>query len=230
MILEHPLNTPENVVQLLGKIQKLMGAIPYMEKTGEMRDRKNAWQFVEASEVVKAVHTQMDNLKLLFSPEITDKHYEEGKSKSGAQYHHWDIDLRIVITDSETGAFDVRQWAGESIDYQDKGLGKALTLCLKYFWLQTLLVGTGGPDPDGIDPHAPQAPAVSLVQSIKNVWIDMAQELGLFEEWNKEAAPVLIEALGGAYEKLNEVQDPKALKGVMTQGILELCRASDELD
>jgi hypothetical protein len=222
MILEHPLNTAENVVGLLGKLHKLMVAIEHLEKTGQMKSGGKTWDFVEAAEVVKIVHKEMGKLALVFAPEIVSAHYEQGQSKSGTTNYHWILDLRIVISDAATGAFDVRQWKGESIDYQDKGLGKALTLCLKYFWLQTLLVGTGEPDPDGMVPQEPSAQ--EFVANIKRQWANVARELGIIPDENMtaESGAVLKGILGETYGQLAQVQETKALRRVMTTGLGKL--------
>ena len=135
---------------LMTKLNQVMADVVSLDKTGVNKDQ--GYAFVEASEVLSVVHKAMVAHGLTYTPAINGVEYVEGASRSGNTYRHYLLDLTITLHDCETGAMWAVPWKGESIDYQDKGLGKALTLCLKYFWLQTLMIGTGETDPDSITP------------------------------------------------------------------------------
>ncbi len=215
-------------VSLFKKWFAVMEAIDHMEKTGEMRQgRGGNYDFVEAAEVVKRVHKELIAHRLAFFPEIVDAQYAEGTTKSGGVSYHWILQLNISIVDIDSGAVWTRAWRGESLDYQDKGLGKALTLCLKYFWLQALLVGTGEPDPDGMVPQEPSTQA--LVASIKRNWTGVARELGIIpdsDELTAEDGATLKGILGDTYAQLSQVQEAKALRKVLVTGLGKLFSSS----
>ena len=135
---------------LMTKLNQVMADVVSLDKTGVNKDQ--GYAFVEASEVLSVVHKAMVAHGLTYTPAINGVEYVEGASRNGNMYRHYLLDLTITLHDCETGAMWAVPWKGESIDYQDKGLGKALTLCLKYFWLQTLMIGTGETDPDSITP------------------------------------------------------------------------------
>jgi len=136
--------------QLMAKLGLVMADVVSLSKTGVNTDQ--GYAFIEATEVLDAVHKSLVAHRLAYTPAINAVEYTEGSSRSGNTYRHYLLDLTITLHDCETGATWSVPWKGESIDYQDKGLGKALTLCLKYYWLQTLLISTGETDPDAITP------------------------------------------------------------------------------
>ena len=145
-----PVTDRQEHAQLMHKLSLVMADIVSLNKTGVNRDQ--GYAFIEATEVLSVVHKALVAHGLTYTPAITGAEYAEGASRSGNSFRHYLLDLVITLHDCDTGATWSVPWKGEAIDYQDKGVGKALTLCLKYFWLQTLLIGTGEPDPDSITP------------------------------------------------------------------------------
>lgn len=66
------------------------------------------------------------------------------------------VTLEITLKDSETGQKETYIWPATAQDRQDKGLYKAYTTGMKYFWLTQFVMSTGDVDADS-DHGAKQA-------------------------------------------------------------------------
>jgi len=135
---------------LMEKLRLVMEDVVSLSKTGHNKDQ--GYAFVEASEVLAAVHESLVKCGLTQTVEITNVEYTDGSNRSGNTYRHYFVWMLVTLSDCVTGYKCVLPWVGESIDYQDKGIGKAETLGQKQFWLKTLLIDTGDTDPDGNTP------------------------------------------------------------------------------
>lgn len=86
----------------------------------------------------------------LTSSEIGNTIFETGNEKqpTGRQ-----VNVQFVLTDIDTGFYEIATYSGEGIDKGDKAIYKAYTGAIKYYLANTFMVATGD-DPETESPEA----------------------------------------------------------------------------
>ena len=125
------------------KIQAVMADVTHIEKGG-WNDYHN-YAYATDEDVLDAVHKALVSHGLVFLPGMVEVIQDENKTLARFEFQ---------IVDAETGDCITLPWHGEANDTQDKGVSKAATAAVKYFWLKTLLIPTGQKedDPDAKSP------------------------------------------------------------------------------
>jgi hypothetical protein len=134
-----------------GKIAKIMGEIGNIEK--DARNQQQKYDYVSESAISSAVQTALSKNNVAIFPNIISKEIHEGEpTAKKAIPRHCLLKMEFVIADADTGDIVTCVWEGESIDYADKSIGKAVTLSRKSF-LRALFNIPTGDDPDGDSPQ-----------------------------------------------------------------------------
>jgi len=127
---------------------KVMKEVDYVEKTGEVKFGKTKYSYAEASKVIGAIRESMIengltiSVSTMFSGGLTEP---ESKNQGVTR-----VNLQVTLTDSESGESEQTQIAGEGQDSGDKGVYKATTGALKYWFLTNFVLPTGD-DPEATD-------------------------------------------------------------------------------
>ena len=139
------LSDEEKNVLLLGKLHRVTAKAKYIEKKGWNQAQR--YKFVREADLVEkmAEFFREENLLLTMSCSQADVHEHATKLGRSAITT---IKLAIVIWDIDTGANLPFSWIGQGDDPGDKGIYKAYTGALKYFFLRNFLI------PSGDDPEA----------------------------------------------------------------------------
>lgn len=127
---------------LHGKLAKIAGELSWVEKTGWNDAQK--YKYVPVENVVDAVRRKLAANGVTCIPNAIG--LEVRPTVSGKQ-HVTTVKLEYLLTDSETGEYCVVPWYGTGADSGDKGLFKAYTGALKYFFIDLFQIPTGM-DPD----------------------------------------------------------------------------------
>jgi len=129
------------------KLAKVMGKISNIPKNGFNAEQKYA--FVRDADVLDMVRALLSEEKIAFLVTMTNKTLNDaGTTKSGTPKTHYILDFAFTFADCETGQSITQSWAGESIEFSDKGLSKAATSAEKTFLLKTFMIPTGNEETD----------------------------------------------------------------------------------
>lgn len=130
---------------LYGKLAKIAGELTWVEKTG--RNEAQNYNYVTAENVADAVRGKLSTYGIACIPEAMETRVRA--SATGKQ-QITTVKMRYTLVDSETGQTHMSDWYGEGADSSDKGLSKAYTGALKYFWIDLFQIPTGK-DPDAAE-------------------------------------------------------------------------------
>lgn len=134
--------------EVIVKFCKAMEEVGNVPKRGKYEEGRQSYAFMTADDIAAAVNTALVKAEVMIIPEVTAVQQNEIESRSGTKGYHTVLSMRFTLTDGD-GIF-TSEWAGESIDYSDKGISKAVTLGRKYFLISLFNIATGeNTDPDG---------------------------------------------------------------------------------
>lgn len=133
-------------MEFIQKVLKVMADMGNVPKNGIYNAYGTKYNFVTNDDITSKLQTALVKNGILLIPEIISVKQEPVTSKSGTVGTHTALELLFTVTDGE-GTFQAK-WHSESLDYQDKGIGKALTLGKKYFIISLFEVATGNKEDD----------------------------------------------------------------------------------
>lgn len=136
--------TRELTAKLFTKVLDIMADIEELPKLGKAPSEMGGYAFVRDPEVKEAVRAGMIKHRLMWMPGCTG--FTQDPSHTGSRLHTR-ASFSVTLIDCETGHTWTEPWAGEALDTQDKGLGKASTLGFKSLWRTMLLIAEDN-DPD----------------------------------------------------------------------------------
>lgn len=113
------------------KVLEVSRAIGFIEKEGFNAHFK--FKFQAWDDVLPAVRNACVEAGLAILPSVTIlSDMSEGNKKM--------IQMTLQLVDVESGESETLEWTGEAIDQQDKGVQKAATSAMKYFFLKLFMI------------------------------------------------------------------------------------------
>lgn len=129
-----------NEATLYSKLARAMANLGRLPKNGYNKHFK--YDYVTDGDVADAVRNALSNENIAFFASMEEVSQESDKTT---------VVFEFTFACGDTGAAITKKWVGEANDRQDKGVAKAATSALKYFFLKTLVLSTGdeaSDDPD----------------------------------------------------------------------------------
>lgn len=150
-------NTP-----LHQKLLKVRKAIKAMAKDGYNDFHK--YNYLSESQVTESMKELLDAHDILFAYDASITSIRDVPTKSGNSLVT-SVDVKCYLIDAVTGQQIISTVPGQGQDAGDKGVYKAVTGAIKYFFMKTFLIPTGDdPERDGTE-RPPVAPAALPVRS-----------------------------------------------------------------
>lgn len=128
---------------LAAKMVKVMDSISRVPKRG--RNTYQNYDYVTDPDVADAVRTALVEQGLSIG--VSHANYPT-RTETDGKMSVITVALFITLTDADSGAWKTVLTYGEGADSQDKGVSKAMTAGVKYYWLKNALIPTGDEDPD----------------------------------------------------------------------------------
>lgn len=149
--------TNKTIAAKIAAISKDLGAIA---KTGH--NKEQGFDFIEYAMVSGRIRELFDKHGLAIIPQVKEILVTENiTSKYGKQGYHYILKMSFQIISADSDEVIERDWLGESTDYGDKGINKAETSGVKYFYMRTFNISEKSDtenDPDGQDNSTKNAP------------------------------------------------------------------------
>lgn len=117
---------------LAAKIAKVAAEIGPIEKDGFNNEQR--YKFIEYAAVAAQIRKKQAEVGIAIIPQINSYACQQIKTAKGRSGFHYLLDMTftIVNTDDSSDKQEVK-WFGESTDFGDKGINKAITSAVKYF-------------------------------------------------------------------------------------------------
>lgn len=133
---------------LYAKLAEVMQEIGYVQKRG--RNKYHGYDYVTEADLVDAVREKLAKRNVVVIPSVTS--IDERPVTSDKGKHSTITTVRVAFTfcDGDSGEMHRAEWAGAGDDPADKGLYKAYTGAVKYFFMKSFLIPTGD-DPEADD-------------------------------------------------------------------------------
>ena len=168
--------------KLYTKLHAVMTDVAYIK-----RDAKNdfhGYKYASEAAIKSAIHQALVKHGVQFMLAVVDvQERESAPTKGGKAQWITRALMEFEFTDIATGYSIAKQFAGQGIDGEDKGLYKAITGGLKYALTSSFLIETGD-DPEGETDQGQRMKAARM-RSIENV----AQKVGDGDKgYDKKAA------------------------------------------
>lgn len=163
---------------LFKKLATVMGKIDRIPKNGH--NAHFNYDFATADDVMDVLRPLLaeQGVALLIS---ADEPRREGTKTL--------LPVTFTLVDADTGQREEMTWTGEADDRQDKGINKAATAALKYFFLKVFMISTGDPSDDA-DAHLDPLPE----------WLRDPEKVAKFYNWTLKEQDMTLdqvkEALG----------------------------------
>lgn len=185
--------------QLFTKILKVMEAVERVPKRG--RNDHHGYDYVTEADVSETIRKALIKEGLVFLPSATEQSMD-GKITS--------LGMEMLIADTETGESIKLPWQSQGHDSTDKGIFKAMTGGVKYFWMKATLVPTGD-DPERED--APQKQTRPDDDFDADVAIQNAKEI-IFPDDHKYAGKSLYDVFQDDQQTVQKIARGAKDKGV----------------
>jgi hypothetical protein len=143
-----PLEERKEVLGLLAQLKKKKAAVV----AGVTRIPKNGYNtfhkyhYSTESDVKEGVRTLLSENGLTLDTELVEDKKEIVKTKQGEQWLTT-VKMMFTLTDNDTGYMDIQYNKAEATDSGDKGLYKAYSGCIKYYFLNNFQIASGD-DPE----------------------------------------------------------------------------------
>lgn len=152
------MNSNKTIAAKIAAISKDLGATA---KTGH--NKEQGFDFIEYAMVSGKIRELFDKHGLAIIPQVKEVLVTESiTSKYGKQGYHFILKMSFQIINADDPKETIeREWLGEATDYGDKGINKAETSGVKYFYMRTFNISEKGDsenDPDGQDNSTKGAP------------------------------------------------------------------------
>lgn len=119
---------------LAAKLAKIGQAVGAIEKSGVNQQQR--YNFIPYSEVAARTREQLAKNNVAIVPMVTEVERDEVRTRNGSVGYHYILKMEFTITDGDSDSRIVSEWFGESTDYGDKGINKAITSGTKYFLMR----------------------------------------------------------------------------------------------
>ena len=141
--------TSKTLAAKIAAVSKDLGAIA---KTGH--NKEQGFDFIEYATVSGKIRELFDKHGIAIIPQVKEILVTENvTSKSGRQGYHYILRMSFKILNADNADDSIeRDWLGEATAYDDKGINKAETSGVKYFYMRTFNISEKGDadnDPDG---------------------------------------------------------------------------------
>ena len=202
--------------KLFGKIQKVTNEVKGIKKDLVVGQGKSAYKAVSDTAVIMAINDAEQKHGLVSIPacEITilDSSVEKVVGYNGKENLVYIDTIKMLtkIYDIETGECISIESIAKGIDYQDKGLGKAMTYARKYALLNAYKIPTGEElDNDKSNPEEPAPSKEDKRVQVRNYFDKHTDDLqstlaafnlGSFDELNSQQINSLYVGLKGRGE------------------------------
>ena len=116
----------------IAAISKDLGAI---RKAGH--NKEQGYDFIEYAAVSGKLRELLDKHGVAIIPSVVDRERDDITSKYGARGYHYTLKMHFTIVNADDKEDTIESdWLGESTDYGDKGVNKAETSGVKYFYMR----------------------------------------------------------------------------------------------
>lgn len=184
------METPEYDLRakLYTKLHAVMTDVAYIKK--DAKNEFHNYKYASEAAIKSAVHEALVKHRVLFMLSVVDVHERDAAptAKGKAQWITRAL-MEYEFTDADTGYSIAKQFAGQGIDGEDKGLYKAITGGLKYALTSAFLIETGD-DPEG-ETDQGQRKKAAMSRSLDKA----AEAVGTNKE-GKHDINAMIDALG----------------------------------
>lgn len=188
-------------MNLFQKLIEVRKDVPYLQKDSQMTQGQS-YKYNSSSQVIGAVRTKLDEMKVLLITKIVDKRVhmdtiEFEEVKNGASKpkrtttYFTELDLMMVWVNGDDPSEQLEiPWYGQGIDTAgEKGVGKALTYAEKTFILKQFNIATDHMDVDAFQDRMERT-AVKVtsnaIAQLKTEWIGAGYKINLLASRVKE--------------------------------------------
>jgi len=174
-------------VSAVDSIAGVMARVSGVAKNG--KNTQQGFNFRGIDAVVNAIGPALREVGGIIVPNVLDKVYERGITKSGTPTVEVFLTVEFAWHGTDGGEPVKGVVASEAMDTSDKATAKAMSVALRTFLLQTLMLPTDEKDPDAeYHERASVAPAVQVPDFFAELIIK-AQSLPELEKlWNDAVA------------------------------------------
>lgn len=146
--------TKRDVHSCVLAVMKLMGTVGISKDSENQAQRFN---FRGIDDTLNAMNGPLVAAGLVIYPSVKDIRREERVTKSGGTMTNTVLVVDYRLVSSHDGSEMLVTFAGEASDSGDKGVSKALSMSLKYFFFQTFCIPV-----EGMDDSDSQTPPASV--------------------------------------------------------------------
>lgn len=148
------MSSPTNTRTLTARIAAISKELGVIAKSGHNSEQN--YDFIEYAEVSGKMRDLFAKHGIAIYPHVENIiRCDEVQSKYGKIGYHYIIAMRFLIINADDQADKIeRYWTGEATDYGDKGINKAETSGVKYFYMRLFNISEKGDadnDPDRQD-------------------------------------------------------------------------------
>lgn len=122
-----------------------MTEVEKIAKLGE--NKRQGFNFRGIDDTMNAVGPVFREHGLFIIPEVVDKQVDHAATNAGKRMTTVHLQVRYTIAHKDGSSF-AGIAPGEANDTSDKSTAKAMSVALRTFLLQSMLIPTGDPDPD----------------------------------------------------------------------------------
>lgn len=134
-------------MNLLEKLLEMQKSVDKLVKDG--KNTSDKYDYVSSDMVLDTLRPNMNELKLLLIPQISDARLSEGQTKSGTTRYMTELVMSFIWVDCESDEKMSVPFYAQGVDLAgEKGVGKALTYAEKYFLMKFFHIATSKDDPD----------------------------------------------------------------------------------
>lgn len=127
------------------KKAQVVANVGRIQKTGY--NKYDDYPYATESDIKEGITALLSENKLSLDVHPTEHKKEVVPTAKGGQQYLFTVDMQFVLTDIESGFFEVYTSKGEGTDRGDKALYKAYTGCMKYFFINNFQIASGD-DPE----------------------------------------------------------------------------------
>lgn len=138
--------TKKTLAGRLAVIGKEIGAVA---KTGQNSGYRESYNFIEYGEVAGRIRELLDKHGVAIIPSVESYEKSTISSSRGSQGFHYILTMKFTAINADDQSDRIESmWVGESADYGDKGINKAITAGTKYFIMRLFNISEKGDDND----------------------------------------------------------------------------------
>lgn len=169
---------------LAAKLAAIGARVGKVEKGGYNKEQK--YNYIEYAEVASRVRELLDEYRVAIVPHVTKLERDVVTSRNGGSGNHYLVYMEFEIVDGdEPEEIIVVPWVGESTDWGDKGVNKAITSATKYFLMRLFNVSEKGEVEADKESPAMAAIKTANVQELERKVLEAGSVGELIELWKK---------------------------------------------